>query len=300
MFTQHILIENDDFILTSAVESHGWAALAPFHYEDETLTRVHRMNDGRIVRLSIRQTGNTSRANFLLLESEGDAHSPDQLELAGTVRTMLCMDWDLRPFYDLVRDLPEYDWVEPMRAGVMLRAPSVWEDLAKTLLTTNTTWRQTIGMVQRLNDLGTASEFGAAFPIPEQVAAFAPEDLTAQVKCGYRGAYLHQLASRIVSGEIEVEAWAVEHMPAPDLYKRITALKGFGAYAAGNVMRLLGYHEFLGIDSVAREVFAHLHNGGQKAPDDKAIQQHYEAFGEWRGMVLWMDVLRYYWDRLKA
>ena len=36
----------------------------------------------------------------------------------------------------------------------MLVSPTVWEDLAKTLLTTNTTWAMTKSMVARLAALG--------------------------------------------------------------------------------------------------------------------------------------------------
>jgi hypothetical protein len=41
-----------------------------------------------------------------------------------------------------------------MRAGRLLVSPTVWEDLAKTLLTTNTTWGATVQMCRRLLTLG--------------------------------------------------------------------------------------------------------------------------------------------------
>jgi 3-methyladenine DNA glycosylase/8-oxoguanine DNA glycosylase len=291
VITQRILIDDETFSLRATVEAHGWHQLPPFDYADGVLKRVHRLKDGRVVHLRVEQTGNTSREDFLLLQTDGPVFMTDQFEIAGTVRLMLGMDYDLRPFYDLLRDRPAFAWVESKQAGRLLRAPTVWEDLVKTLLTTNTTWRQTITMCERLVTLGDESAFGHTFPTPAQVAALTVADLTAHLKCGYRGAYLHDLAARLAAGELEVETWISRDFDAPALYKHITALTGFGPYAAGSLLRLLGHHDYLSIDSVAREAFARWHGDDEK-PADADLKAHYDQFGRWRGLVMWMDVLR--------
>lgn len=291
MITQRILIDDEIFSLRATVEAHGWHQLPPFDYVDGVLKRVHRLNDGRVVHLRVEQTGNTSRENFLLLQTDGPAFMTDQFEIAGTVRLMLGMDYDLRPFYDLLRDRPAFAWVESTQAGRLLRAPTVWEDLVKTLLTTNTTWQQTVTMCERLVTLGDESPFGHTFPTPAQVAALTAAELTGYLKCGYRGAYLHGLAARLAAGDLEVETWISRDFDAQTLYKHITALPGFGPYAAGSVLRLLGHHDYLSIDSVAREAFARWHGDGDK-PTDADLKAHYDQFGGWRGLVMWMDVLR--------
>lgn len=293
MLNQRILLEHHDtgFSLQATVESHGWWQLPPFGYSDGILTRVHRMADGRVVKMYIEQTGNTSRADFLLLQTDGPAYTRDQFEIAGTVRRMLCMDWDLAEFYTLLERLPDYAWVAANSIGRMLRAPTVWEDLAKTLLTTNTTWAQTINMSTRLVTLGDESPFGHAFPTPAQVAALSVDDLTAHVGAGYRGPHLHKLATQIADGELDVEAWALSDWDSDALYKAITALDGFGPYAAGSILRLLGHHNYLSVDTVARDAHGRWHNGGERAPEAD-LKAHYAQYGAWQGLMQWMDVLR--------
>ena len=56
-------------------------------------------------------------------------------------------------------------------------------------------------------------------PVAEMVTALAPDALDEQVRAGYRGAYLHQLALSIAEGHVDVEAWYDNDWPAADLYK---------------------------------------------------------------------------------
>lgn len=292
MFTQRI-VTDDTFNFRATVESHGWFQLPPYQYHPEhgVLSRVHRLPDNRVVRLHIEQSGSTSRESFLLVQTEGDVFPTDHATIDAVVRRILCMDWDMREFYALTNTLPGYAWVEQHKAGRLLRSPTVWEDLVKTLLTTNTTWSQTIGMVKRLaTALGTESAFGHVFPLPEQVAEFDVATLTARVNCGYRGAYLHSLASQIVNGEINVERWYDSSIDSQELYRQIKSLKGFGDYAVASVMRLLGHHDTISLDSVCRDMYTKKYNGGEKAVD-VAIREHYAPYGKWRGLVMWMDVI---------
>lgn len=293
MLNQRIILQHHDagFSLKATVESHGWYQLPPFTYTDGVLGRVHRMADGRVVNITVQQTSNTSREDFLLLQTDGPAFTRDQFEIAGVVRRMLCMDWDLSPFYARLRDLPDYAWVEAGAIGRLLRAPSVWEDLAKILLTTNTTWQQTINMCTRLVTLGDDAAFGHTFPTAAQIAALDPDTLTAHVGAGYRGSHLHTLATRIAAGELDVEAWAIGEWDSANLYKHITALNGFGPYAAGSLLRLLGYHDYLSIDTVARDAHGRWYNNGERAPEAD-LKAHYAAYGEWQGLMQWMDVIR--------
>jgi 3-methyladenine DNA glycosylase/8-oxoguanine DNA glycosylase len=111
------------------------------------------------------------------------------------------------------------------------------------------------------------------------------------VRAGYRGAYLHELATRIAAGEVDVEAWRDPALPSAEVYKALKRLKGFGDYAAGSMMRLLGRFDQLGLDSVCRTMYAQRHNAGNAA-SDREIAAYYEPFGIWRGLVVWLDVMQ--------
>ena len=61
---------------------------------------------------------------------------------------MLRLDEDLARFYDAAADDPELAWVT-RGAGRMLRSPTVFEDVVKTICTTNCAWSATVRMVTR-------------------------------------------------------------------------------------------------------------------------------------------------------
>ncbi len=282
------------FRFRSTVLSHGWCVLHPFGYDEVNtqVTRVQRLADGALVYLTI-AAGQTPQAVAVEVDGLEAALTPaQQAEIEATVGRILGFDQRVEAFHELARGLHGYDWVESAGAGRMLVSPTVWEDLAKTLLTTNTTWRMTREMVARLVTLGEADAHGRhSFPTPEQVAAPGPEALNAHVRAGYRGAYLHALALDIAEGRLGPERWRDPALSGADVYREMIGLKGFGPYAAGAMMRLVGHFDELGLDSVCRATFRTLWNQGQAATD-REIAAHYAPFGRWRGLAVWMDVMR--------
>ena len=284
-----------DFRFWTTVGSHGWCELTPFSYDEsvQSLTRLEQLQDGTFTKMTITDAGDSSLR--VVLDGLSTPPPPaQQLEVAALIRRMLNFDQPIDEFHLLVRDEPHYGWIARIGGGRMLAGASVWEDLAKTLMTTNTTWSMTKGMVARLTELGApAPEGGFAFPTPARIAVLTPEALNAHVRAGYRGAYLHELATRIVEGAFDPESLRDPSLTSVEVYKRLTALKGFGAYAAGAMMRLLGRFDELGLDSECRAAYVRLYNEGQPATD-KQIAAYYERFGRWRGLVVWMDVMRGY------
>src|SRR4029079_3388026 len=106
--------------------------------------------------------------------------------------------------------------------------------------------------------------------------------------------YLHLLATRIAKGDLEVESWRDAALPSGGLYKRVKAVKGFGDYAAGTMLKLLGHFDRLATDSACRTVYKDSINNGVAAANDKEIAKYYQPFGQWQGLVQWMDVMEQY------
>jgi 3-methyladenine DNA glycosylase/8-oxoguanine DNA glycosylase len=273
-----------DFRFRETVESHGWYQLAPFVYDSITgvLSRKLRLSNGQIVTLNLR--GTKTRAIQVHILSARVLTSSLRYQVIRAVQNMFSLDINLRDFYKLMQKTDGYEWVDVHKAGRMLAAPTVWEDLAKTLMTTNIAWSGTKEMARKLVSLDP----DGVFPTPQQVSNISEEELTQQTGMGYRAPYLHTLARRISSGELNVENWRL--LNSDELYKAITDLNGFGDYAAGTMLRLLGHFDKLAIDSVARNAYEQVI--GHKPESDTDIRTHYEAFGKWRGLVLWMDCIR--------
>src|SRR5205085_4874882 len=102
---------------------------------------------------------------------------------------------------------PELAWAA-RGAGRMLRTPTVFEAVVKTVCTTNCAWSATVRMVTALVEtLGEEAVGGRAraFPTADAMAA-APESFYRDVvRAGYRSAYLLSLSSGVAGGAIELE-----------------------------------------------------------------------------------------------
>lgn len=281
--------EGFDFWLTA--RGSGWSVLAPFSIdeEDRTFSRVMRLESGGVIRATIWQE--KSGDLYVRVESQEELDEADLKEVEGVIGTCLMLDVDLSPFYSLLEDYQEFSWVAEIGAGRSVRCPTVFEDVVKTICTTNASWALTKGMTRRLCEKLGGSFTGDlyAFPTPRQLAASSEEFLREEVKSGYRSPYLFELARRMVDGELDVEAWKKSPLDSVSLKKEVLKIKGVGDFAADNILKLLGRYDFLALDSWMRRRFSEIHGEGREVPDAE-IDEHYATFGEWKGLVLQLDV----------
>src|SRR5205823_1795184 len=135
------------------------------------------------------------RPGFALVEGH-DIASRDAIILADAARHMLRLDADLSAFYEVARADPDLSWTVT-GSGRMLRSPTVFEDVLKTICTTNCAWSATVRMVGALvSNLGVEAPDGRrAFPTPEAMAEASEAFYKKTVRAGYRGPYLRSLAS---------------------------------------------------------------------------------------------------------
>ena len=265
--------------------------LSPFEWDEERqiLRYIWRSATGDVLRLCISATEGSVLVALPDLTQLG-AGLRDQIK--AVVRTILNLEWDLREFYTAMAGFPGYDWLEAEYHGRILTSASLWEDLVKVLLTTNCTWAQTIDMSRRVCQLGPphATLTGDhAFPTVGTIADLDFPDLAAAVRAGYRNAYLHELAQRVASGEVDLDSWAL--LDSDCFYRAVKSLKGFGDYAAGTIARMYGHFDKVAIDTACHDMYAKLHNNGVKGSVND-IKAHYARFGKWQGLVMWMDIMR--------
>jgi N-glycosylase/DNA lyase len=206
---------------------------------------------------------------------------------------MLRLDDDMVSFYEMIATDSDFKWIASAGAGRMLRSPTVFEDLVKTICTTNCSWALTDKMVNAMVDaLGRASNDGRrAFPSPEAMAAMPEKFYRDEVRAGYRAPYFVELAGRVAAGELDVESWLTSELPTKELQREMKRVKGVGDYAAENLLKLIGRYDGLALDSWVRAKFARTRNRGRATPDKK-IERYYSRFGAWRGLALWCDMTR--------
>jgi len=214
-------------------------------------------------------------------------------ELERVARRVFSLDLDLVAFDAMLDGDAALRRALARGGGRMLRAPTLFEDAVKMLLTTNCSWEATVGMVVRLIEL--AGE-GGAFPTPAAIARLSSATLRRRVRCGYRAPALARFARRVDSGRLDLAVWERPETPAEDVREAILAEYGFGPYAAEGLLRILGRHEFFAIDSWVRMKYRKLYPGPAKTVD-RAIARRYARFGDYRGLALWLELTRDWHER---
>jgi 3-methyladenine DNA glycosylase/8-oxoguanine DNA glycosylase len=273
--------------LWRTLSSHGVADLPPNVIDDQARTFETTLalprNRARTIRIR------AGRPGRVLVEGEGIAAS-DAPAVKEAARHILRLDADLSGFYDAARDDPDLDWA-CIGAGRMLRSPTVFEDVVKTICTTNCAWSATVRMTTALVDhLGLEAPDGRhAFPTPAAMAEAGEDFYRDTVRAGYRGAYLHALAADVATGALDLEALNDPELPDDEVAERLLALPGCGPYATAHMMMLLGRYSRLILDSWTRPKYASLN--GRKAAD-KTIERRFRRYRDYAGLAFWLYLTR--------
>lgn len=276
--------------LARTVESHGCTTLPPMRpsVDPSALEAVWRPRRGRPRRIRVSADGGQA-----VVEAFGPVPSATLAEdLVGGARWLLRLDADLSDFYALAAEDPDLAWVT-RGAGRMARSASPFEDLVKTLLTTNCAWSATVRMTTALVDnLGEPAVGGGhAFPTPATMADTPEEFYRDVVRAGYRAKSLRALATLVAEGTLDLQALeAGGTLSDEEVEARLLALPGIGPYAAAHMMMMLGRHSRLILDSWTRPTYAKL--VGRKQVSDAAIARRFRRYGEWQGLAFWLFLTR--------
>jgi N-glycosylase/DNA lyase len=285
--------------LARTLNSHGFAELAPSSL-DETANTLHvtvRVPGARPRRIGIGPGDSISTAR---IEVMGPAAGPRvrAAALEGAAH-VLRLDHDLSGFYELIAADPDLAWAA-RGSGRMLRSPTVFEDVVKTICTTNCSWGATVRMVNALvSSLGEPAIGGDgpltnAFPTPSAMAAAPERFYRDEVRAGYRSPYLIELARRVAGGGVDLESLAVpgpDTLPDDDVERMLLDLPGIGPYAAAHVMMTLGRNSRLILDSWTRPKYARLVGRTTLVPD-ATIARRFRRYGEHAGLAFWLFLTR--------
>jgi len=305
------------FNFFSVVNSHGWRQLAPFSYDENTHTLSYalQLSNGCVTELHL-----CDATDGVTVETE-KLEKVERREIAEKVTWMFGLDMDFSLFYAASRVEPKLARAKKLAHGRVLRSPTVFEDVIKTILTTNTLWAATKNMTRKLVDeLGSPlalpkqhrddpctarqgtcvsgvaprghaveAPLKKAFPTAESIAASSPDLLKEKIRVGYRAPAIHQLAVRVASGKLDLEALKTIELPTLELRKELLTINGVGPYAAANLLMLLGRHDFIPIDSYALKMVSNEWYRGEPITA-KEVEKRFEKWGEFKGLAFW------FWD----
>jgi hypothetical protein len=281
---QFVYPENYDLYMTC--HSHGWKNLAPFSWDDKTGTlHFSLVIDKSSMDIECRQVRSKIECRIL-------AHkklSASRLNTAGKmIHRSLCLGVDTRPLMEKAeRVAPEFGALVRKGAGRLLRAPTLWEDAAKTLFTTNCTWALTQKMCRALcrEDFVPPTPSGACpFPHPQTLTAYLPEQLKKLAPVGYRARYLTALAERFKKDPYleNLESDGHDYLAADRI---VRSFQGFADYGCAHLLVLAGYFDRVPVDTT---VVSFLKKNYRVRKPLSFIERHYRKWGKnrWWGYKL--------------
>jgi 3-methyladenine DNA glycosylase/8-oxoguanine DNA glycosylase len=284
--------------LFRTINSHGFADLSPMRLDEQqrTLETTVRIPGAKSRRIRI-GPGGRGRATVTVLGPAVGAKVSNGILAA--VRYILRLDADLSGFYRLAAADPDFTWVTS-GAGRMLRSQTVFEDVVKTICTTNCSWALTVKMVNAMvSELGdppagsVRDPIARTFPSPATMAERPEAFFREVVRAGYRAPHFVALSRAVASGDLDLErlqrATRAE-LSDPEVEATLLAIPGVGPYAAAHIMMTLGRHSRLILDSWSRPKYARLI--GKRSVKDSTIVRRFRPYGDNAGLAFWLFVTK--------
>ena len=224
----------------SLIFGHGWVFLEPFS---------HSLKPIKLRRILFEDSSNqVIELEILLEEEKANIFSKKKLSLSQKdfvlkeITRVLRLDEDFSGFRKVWEKKNKKLLLPSPYAGALLRSPTVFEDVVKTICTTNCSWTNTRMMVRNLCKIGKG-----CFPSPKQLVEIGRENLKEKVRAGYRADYLFEFAKRIVDKELNPESW--DTLSISDSRSIVSGIRGVGQYALDHIMFLLGDYSGIPVDS---------------------------------------------------
>jgi hypothetical protein len=104
-----------------------------------------------------------------------------------------------------------------------------------------------------------------------------------------------EFAEKVADGKLDVECWRSSDLTTDELFKGLRSIKGVGLYSAGNILKLLGRYDYLGLDSWVRSNYYKMYHQG-RIVSDRTIERRYIQFGKWRGLFFWLEMTKHWYE----
>jgi 3-methyladenine DNA glycosylase/8-oxoguanine DNA glycosylase len=285
-----------DYVLTRDYCSYGYFLLEPNHWELRTGV-MSRMLDlaGGPVRVDVAQPGKGGRKAGAPLVARPDRRLSklEREEVARLLGRMLRLDESREEIRDFHRVDPRF---RRSGRGRLMRSPTLFEDVIKTVTSCNVTWPSTVVMNRRLCEVVGR---GGAFPSAKRLARTRATTLRARCRVGYRDARIIELAELFSTpahkGGVDREWMEDPETPDEALMERLLALPGIGPYAAANIMQLLGRYHRLPLDSESvRHGKTVMGLKGSDRQITKKVAAHFAPFGRHAFRSYWFELWEFY------
>lgn len=273
------------FSLRLTALSHGFCQVPPFEWDEarQTLYMAVKLNGTSPFTATMRQTGAGLNVNI----NDVSLAREDKRKLTGVISHCLKLDEDFSGFYSMCEGKPVFETAAQNGAGRIMRSPTVFEDLVKSICGTNVAWKQAVKMIHAICELGDAAPDGRRlFPHAATIAEAGPVWLREKARVGYRADYIVELCERVARGEIDLSPVDRREMDGERLRKLFLSIKGIGKSTAHYLLMLHGEYSNLSIDSATHAVMKKITG---KTLTNEQIEKRYESFGKYRALAMWYE-----------
>ena len=276
-----IIFERPEFYdLYMTCHAHGWKNLSPFSWDDERhILRFAALIDKHPVDIVVEQSRETIGA---IITSHQKLARSWKNKAQKLVTRSLGLDIDTSELLSVSKMIgPEYVKLIKKGAGRLLRAPTLWEDAAKTLFTTNCSW----SLTKKICESACSETFiqhtpsgVLPFPSPDKIAQYAADKLKEMMPVGYRARYLKPLAETFAKDSTlrKLETNGFDYKAADKIVRQ---LKGFADYATAHLLIMAGYYNEIPIDTV---VVSYLKRNHRVRKPKSFINRHYRKWGKYK------------------
>jgi 3-methyladenine DNA glycosylase/8-oxoguanine DNA glycosylase len=286
----------DDYSLSRDFCSYGYFLLAPnrWNVAQQALTRAFAIER---VPFSLEITQKHA-GTALRVTSTRSLSAKSMAKTRMMLVRMLRLDEEASTIADFHRKDPR--WKASGR-GRLMRSPTLFEDIIKTVTSCNVTWPSTIQMNRRLCEVlsppvcRSSPDPHAPFPEAGAVATARVQTLRARCRVGYRDARIVELARLFRAGAVR-PAWFEDPTTSDQqILDALIELPGIGPYAAANILQLLGRYSRLPCDSeTLRHGTTVLGYQGTPSAINKAVRAHFAPSGPHAFRSYWFELWSHY------
>ena len=261
--------------------------IAPEVREGDTLVQVFRLLSGRLVKVDVESRGSVEAPALELgVACDSRLSGPDIAEIRSRVGWHLCLDEDLRPFYERVASDPVLSASVTFNYGAKDKsAYSLFDAVIDCICAQNTQFRRLYAMRRNLaaafgDRLEVEGRVYHASPTPEQLAA-APLDAIRACGVGYRDRYIKAVAEAVVGG---VDFDAIRRLARDQARRELTGLPGVGPYTA-DLALIIGARrrDWMPLDVYIREALRQFYFDGAAVADEELRAFAARAWGPYQG-----------------
>ncbi len=259
------------FDFQTTILAHGWVHLDPFKwdYEKKILSRPICVNN---MVLDVNIKLNKKQQVFIYGMAPRSIADNDRNELKTIVSFMLRLNEDFSLFHEICRKHSCLNYVKQKSLGGILRSPTTFEDIIKTICTTNCSWNNTKLMCSRFCKIDSG-----AFPTPLQVIKLGTKGLMEKIRVGYRAETIMEVSRLFESGTLPL----APNAPKEAWVEKLSSIKGLGPYSVRHILVLLGFYDEIPVDSEVTDYLSKVHFNGRKVPEKEAVK-YYNKYGSYK------------------